>query len=346
MVAAATLCADRMTAPAAPSNTAPTDVYVHPHALLESPSVGAGSRIWAFAHVLPGARIGTDANICDHVFIENDVEVGDRVTIKCGVQLWDGVRIEDDVFIGPNATFSNDPLPRSKQKPAAFVQTRVRAGASIGSGATIRPGVTIGPGAHVEDGAVVTRDVPPNAIVAGNPAHITGYVDTPDLGAGAPILAASLQAGQGQGQVLPELHARGAKLHALPKIVDLRGALSFGEIGAHLPFAPERFFMVYDVPSREVRGEHAHKACHQFLVCVKGSLAIVVDDGERRDELVLDSPRLGLHIPPMVWGIQYRFSADAVLLVLASHRYEAADYIRNYDEFLAAVASAKGATGG
>lgn len=324
-----------MTAPA----DAPVNVYVHPHALLESSMVGAGSRIWAFAHVLPGARIGREANICDHVFIENDVEVGDRVTIKCGVQLWDGVRIEDDVFIGPNATFSNDPLPRSKQKPAAFVQTRVRAGASIGSGATIRPGVTIGPGAHVEDGAVVTRDVPPNAIVAGNPAHITGYVDTPDIGAGAPKAL-------NEGQVLPELHARGAKLHALPKIVDLRGALSFGEIGAHLPFAPERFFMVYDVPTREVRGEHAHRACHQFLVCVKGSLAIVVDDGEQRDELVLDSPRMGLHIPPLVWGIQYRFSADAVLLVLASHRYEAADYIRNYDEFLAAVASAKGARGG
>lgn len=314
------------------TNPAPEGVQVHPMALLETPHVGAGSRVWAFCHVLPGARIGRDANLCDHVFIENDVVLGDRVTVKCGVQLWDGVRIEDDVFIGPNATFSNDPFPRSKQRPKRFVETRVRAGASIGSGATIRPGVTIGAGALVSDGAVVTRDVPPNAIVAGNPAYITGYANTPEVTLPGPGLAVS-QAGA----AVPELQARGARLHRLPKIVDLRGALSFGEIGAHLPFTPERFFMVYDVPSREVRGEHAHRACHQFLVCVKGSLGIVVDDGVRRDQVTLDSPQLGLHIPPMVWGIQYQFSPDAVLLVLASDRYEAGDYIRDYDEFLAEV---------
>jgi len=317
-------------------STAPPGVQVHPMALLETPHVGAGSRIWAFAHVLPGARIGRDANICDHVFIENDVELGDRVTVKSGVQLWDGVRIEDDVFIGPNVTFSNDPFPRSKQRPERFVQTRVRAGASIGSGATIRPGVTIGARALVSDGAVVTRDVPPNAIVAGNPAYITGYADTPEVAMAAPA-GAALAASRTAPDEVPRLQTRGASLHRLPKIVDLRGALSFGETGAHLPFRPERVFMVYDVPSREVRGEHAHKACHQFLVCVKGSLSIVVDDGERRDQLLLDSPQLGLHIAPMVWGIQYQFSPDAVLLVLASHRYEAADYIRNYDEFLAAL---------
>nr|WP_246448420.1 WxcM-like domain-containing protein [Roseateles oligotrophus] len=299
--------------------------------MVESPHIGAGSRIWAFAHVLPGARIGREANICDHVFIENDVLIGDRVTVKCGVQLWDGLRVEDDVFIGPNVTFANDPLPRSKQPPVQTLQTRIRAGASIGSGATIRPGLTIGAAAWVSDGAVVTRDVPPNAIVAGNPAYITGYVDAPaDASRSAAIPAA-------QAESLPALHARGARLHALPKIVDLRGALSFGEIGAHLPFDPKRFFMVYDVPSLEVRGEHAHKACHQFLVCVKGSLSVVLDDGRARDQIRLDSARVGLHIPPWVWGIQYQFSADAVLLVLASHCYEAEDYIRNYDDFLSAV---------
>lgn len=310
------------------------DVHIHPVALVESSQIGAGSRVWAFSHILPGARIGRDANICDHVFIENDVIVGDRVTVKCGVQLWDGVRIEDDVFIGPNVTFSNDPFPRSKQRPIEFAQTRVRSGASIGANATIRPGVTIGAKALVSDGAVVTRDVPPNAIVAGNPAHITGYANTPHLdlpGQGS----AALQAGSAA--ELPALTVSRAALHKLPKIVDMRGALSFGEIGAHLPFRPERFFMVYDVPSREVRGEHAHKACHQFLVCVKGSVGIVLDDGSRRDEVLLDSAKVGLHIPPMVWGIQYQFSADAVLLVLASHIYEADDYIRNYDEFLTAV---------
>ena len=91
--------------------------FVHPQGLCESPTVGDGTRIWAFAHVLPGARIGRDCNICDHVFVENDVVIGDRVTLKCGVQLWDGLRVGDDVFVGPNATFCNDEFPRSRQRP-------------------------------------------------------------------------------------------------------------------------------------------------------------------------------------------------------------------------------------
>ncbi|MDM4764976.1 WxcM-like domain-containing protein [Pelomonas sp. SE-A7] len=298
-------------------------VLIHPQALVESSNLGAGTSVQAFSHVLSGARIGRGVTIGDHVLIEAEAVVGDRVTVKCGVQLWNGVTLEEDVFIGPNATFACD-------RSALPARTLVRAGASIGSNATIRPGLTIGPGAQVMDGAVVTRDVPPNAIVAGNPAHITGYKDTPQL---------ALPGQVAESAALPTLHARGAVLVRLPKVVDLRGALSFGEIGAHLPFTPQRFFMVYDVPTREVRGEHAHKACHQFLVCVKGSVGVVVDDGQQRDELLLDSPRLGLHIPPMVWGIQYQFSPDAVLLVLASDRYDADDYIRSYDDFLAAVGS-------
>ena len=310
------------------------DFFVHSHALVESLNIGKGSRIWAFAHVLPGAVIGVDANICDHVFIENDVIIGDRVTVKCGVQLWDGARIEDDVFIGANAAFSNDPSPKSKQRPDQPKRIWVRAGASIGANTTILPGLTIGPGALVSDGSVVTRDVPPNAIVAGNPAHITGYVNTPHVDLPGQSLTAS-HADQGKG--LPTMNVKRAALHALPKIVDLRGALTFGEIDNHLPFAPQRFFIIYDAPSKEVRGEHAHRKCHQFLVCVKGSCTIVLDDGVHRDEVILDTAKQGLHIPPMVWGIQYQFSADAVLLVLASHTYEAADYIRSYDEFLQAV---------
>src|SRR5687767_12976679 len=152
----------------------------HPNALVESAAIGAGTRVWAFAHVLPGARIGRDCNICDGVFIENDVRVGDRVTIKCGVQLWDGVTIEDDVFIGPNATFTNDPFPRSKVYPSEFSRTVVGQGASIGANATLLCGIEIGARALVGAGAVVTRSVPPNAIVAGNPARIMGYVQTQD----------------------------------------------------------------------------------------------------------------------------------------------------------------------
>ena len=118
--------------------------FVHPNALCESLQVGAGTRIWAFAHVLPGARIGSDCNVCDHVFIENDVVIGDRVTIKSGVQVWDGVHLEDDVFVGPNATFTNDRFPRSKHRPPRFTPTLVCRNASIGANATILPGVTIG----------------------------------------------------------------------------------------------------------------------------------------------------------------------------------------------------------
>jgi len=152
--------------------------FKHPAALVESKQIGPRTRIWAFAHVLPGAVIGADCNICDHVFIENDVRVGDRVTVKCGVQLWDGVVLEDDVFVGPNATFTNDPHPRSKRPPAEFSKTLVCTGASIGANATLLPGITIGANAMVGAGAVVTRDVPANAIVIGNPAHIRGYTDS------------------------------------------------------------------------------------------------------------------------------------------------------------------------
>lgn len=143
----------------------------HPLSDVQSSCIGEGTRIWQFVVILPGARIGKDCNICANVFIENDVIVGNRVTVKCGVQLWDGVRLEDDVFVGPNATFTNDPQPRSGRRPSGFAVTSVEKGASIGANATILPGVTIGAGAMVGAGAVVTRDVPPGITVVGNPAR-------------------------------------------------------------------------------------------------------------------------------------------------------------------------------
>src|SRR3954453_15260719 len=134
-------------------------IFVHERGLCESTTVGDGTRVWAFAHVLPGARIGADANVCDHVFVEGDVIVGDRVTIKSGVQLWDGLRVEDDVFIGTNGRFTNDPAPRSKQYLDRYPLITLRRNCSIGANAVVLPGVTIGAAALVGAGAVVTHDV-------------------------------------------------------------------------------------------------------------------------------------------------------------------------------------------
>lgn len=313
------------------------DYQVHPLGCCESRQIGARTRIWAFAHVLPNARIGADCNICDHVFIENDVVVGDRVTVKCGVQLWDGLRVEDDVFIGPNATFTNDPFPRSKQYPEHFPQTTLGRGASIGANATILPGVQIGQHAMIGAGAVVTRSVPPYAIVMGNPARITGYVDSARHPRSSPGDASAFPAEPG----VVASAVRGVTLHRLRQVSDLRGSLSVGEFPDDIPFEVRRYFLTYDVPGAETRGEHAHLSCHQFLICVKGSVAVVMDDGTRRQEFLLDRPELGVHMPPMVWGIQYKYSADAVLLVFASHHYDSADYVREYGRFLALLEQAE-----
>ncbi|MEU7861912.1 WxcM-like domain-containing protein [Nonomuraea sp. NPDC049141] len=301
--------------------------FIHPQALCESQAIGDGTRVWAFAHVLPGARIGRDCNICDGVFVENDVVLGNRVTVKCGVQIWNGITVEDDVFIGPNATFTNDPMPRSKAYPKAVTRTLIRSGASIGANSTILPGVEIGTGAMVGAGAVVTRSVPPNAIVIGNPARINGYVaDTEDPS--IPLRVADTRAPGRTG-----LGVGAAGLHELRIAKDLRGELSVGEFERELPFTPVRYFLVFNVPSQEVRGEHAHRLCEQFLICVRGSCRVLLDDGRNRREVILDRPSRGVHMPAMIWGTQYRYSPDAVLLVFASHYYDPQDYIRSYDEF-------------
>ena len=151
---------------------APAGATIHPLADVQSDAIGPDTRIWQFVVVLPGARIGARCNICAHVFIENDVIVGDDVVVKSGVQLWDGLRVEDGAFIGPNATFTNDPFPRSRRPPEAFARTVIGPGASIGAGAVILPGRSVGAGAMVGAGAVVVRDVPAGAVVAGNPARV------------------------------------------------------------------------------------------------------------------------------------------------------------------------------
>lgn len=155
-------------------------VHVHPDARCESPHVGDGTRIWAFAHILPGAVIGADCNICDHVYVEGGVVIGDRVTVKNACMLFDGVTIDDDVFLGPGVTFTNDPTPRAHVRKATFdlLDTRVRHGATLGARVTVVCGTEIGSHAFVAAGAVVTHDVAPHTLVSGVPARAVGWVCT------------------------------------------------------------------------------------------------------------------------------------------------------------------------
>lgn len=302
---------------------------------VQSQAIGEGTRVWQYSIVLSEARIGKECNICAHVFIENNVVIGNRVTVKSGVQLWDGITLEDDVFVGPNATFTNDLFPRSKQYPDSYKKTVVEKGASIGANATILAGIKIGKHAMVGAGSVVTKDVPPYAIVVGNPARITGYIDSHiDSNFDSVSKRTNYESSE-------ETNIKGVRIFRLPIIDDLRGSLSFAEIDQYLPFSPKRYFLVYDVKSHEIRGEHAHKKLEQFLVCVKGRCSVVVDDGHIRNEYELNSPGIAILIPAMVWGIQYKYSPDAVLLVLASEKYDSNDYIRDYDEFVAAVSTNK-----
>lgn len=309
-------------------------IEIHPLADVQTQNIGVNTRIWQFCVVLAGARIGANCNICAQVLIENNVVIGDNVTVKSGVQLYDGVHIEDNVFIGPNATFTNDLYPRSKQQPAQSLTTTVKAGASVGANATILPGITIAEGAMVGAGAVVTRNVPPNAIVHGNPARIVGYANAKS------VEIANKQSFEERKPPYSETtNVRGVTIHKFPLIKDIRGNLTVGEFEQHIPFVPKRYFMVLDVQSKETRGEHAHRVCHQFLICVRGSCAVLADDGVNRTEALLDSPDKGFYLPPMVWGIQYKYTPDALLLVFASDHYDASDYIRSYSEFIQMVKS-------
>lgn len=151
--------------------------YFHPKTDIASCAVGEGTKVWQFVVILEGATIGKDCNICSHCLIEGSVVIGDRVTIKSGVFVWDGVTIKDDVFVGPGVTFTNDIYPRSKEYLDVFPQITINQGASIGANATILAGITVGKSAMIGAGSVVVKDVPENAVVAGNPAKILRFLD-------------------------------------------------------------------------------------------------------------------------------------------------------------------------
>ena len=260
--------------------------------------VGVGTILGCFVQVCSNARIGADTVIEGLSIIPSNVCIGDHVHVGHGV-----------CFV----------TPTSEAECINIAENVI-----VGARAIIHQGVSIGAHAVIAPGAVVQRSIPSMAIVEGSPARIVGYV------------GASLQAtvnGASCSDSIQTSHVRGVKLHHLPRVMDIRGNLTVGEFDRSIPFSAKRYFMVFDVPSVETRGEHAHRECHQFLICVRGSCAVVADDGMHRQEFLLDRPDIGVHLPPMIWGIQYKYSTDAVLLVFASHYYDDADYIRDYSKF-------------
>lgn len=149
---------------------------IHPLSDVQSKDIGANTKIWQFCVVLDSAKIGANCNICMNVFIENDVQIGNDVTIKSGVQLWNGLTVEDNVFIGPNVTFTNDLVPRSRHFPSSFLKTLLKKGVSIGANSVIVAGHTIGEYAFIGAGSVVTKDIPPYTVWYGNPAKQKGFI--------------------------------------------------------------------------------------------------------------------------------------------------------------------------
>lgn len=248
----------------------------------------------------------------------------EKPTLGAGAFLAPDVEVEEHVAIGPHAVVLANTNP-------AGPRTLLRAESEVGANATVLPGVTLGIKSKVLPGSVVTRSVPPMAIVEGNPARIVGFRES-----GGEQRLRLVRPDSGQPAVRSS-SVQGVTLHDFRMVPDPRGNLSVGEFEREIPFKPKRYFVIFDVPNAETRGEHAHLRCEQFLVAVKGSVHVVADDGERREEFVLDQPNVGIYLPTLVWGVQYQYTQDAVLIVFASHYYDPKDYIRDYADFLTIV---------
>lgn len=241
--------------------------------------------------------------------------------------------IPDGTIVAPNVIFGPRVILAG---PNIVLRENVRLDAACIIGA----GVTIGQGAWIKAGAVVLHSVPANAIVEGNPSQVVGYQPSPGPRVRSDPKFADISAFDH----LPrpskiDLGVGRSALYLMRSLCDSRGALTVGEIPTELPFSPARYFVIFNVPSKELRGEHAHKRCQQFLICLNGSCRVLLDDGQTRCEVTLDRPDIGVFMPELIWGTQYRYSADAVLLVFASRLYEETDYLRTYDEFLQELAT-------
>lgn len=257
------------------------------------------------AHIDPTASLALSANVGPLAYVGPGANVG------------------ESVVIGPGARILS-----SQDRP-----TVIKPCAAIGGGATIAAGVEIGTYARIGSGVVVAENVPPNMVLAAPRPKVLGYGES----TGQPV-AQQRFARDSRPDTPTKIGVGACELWPVPVFSDLRGSLSAIELSKNLPFQPERVFLIYGVPSEEMRGDHAHKRCAQFLVAVHGGVSLVLDDGERSVEVRLNRPNLGVYMPPMIWGTQYNYSADAVLMVFASHSYDPSDYVRSYDQFKASLA--------
>ena len=253
-----------------------------------------------FCVICEHAQIGSDVSIGTHCFIDNQVIIGNHVTISSGVRLWSGVSIGDDVTIGPNVSFVNTSSVNRSHNLSKPTHIIVEEGVSIGGGATLVSGITVGKGALIAAGSVVTKSVPAYTIVKGNPGRVSGYVNGASQAQLNERIKLSCVPIRGDKSEI-SLGVGAAVVKRLKYVDDMRGNLSVVEFPSDIPFEPRRYFLVFDVPNKEVRGAHAHKKCEQFLVCVKGSVNVMVDDGSVRSEVVLDSPDLGVYIPCLLY---------------------------------------------
>ena len=274
--------------------------------------------------VHPGAQVAESSDLGDFVVIYPGATLGEQSVIEGFTQVWTGVHLDAGARLCTGVT-----LERGIDGASADIT--LGAGCQVGAGATVRRGVKVGAGSVVEAGALVAQDVPPYAIVSGVPARIIGYVERAHGAGNRPW---HKRAEFPEQRAVVRVGIGDVTLHRTKMVRDPRGDLSVGEFPKDIPFEAKRYFLVFNVPSEKTRGEHAHHRCHQFLLCVKGSCAVVVDDGHDRCEVLLESPDMGIYLPPLTWGIQYKYSSDAVLLVFTSHYYEADDYIRDYAEFV------------
>ena len=252
----------------------------------------------------------------DSAYVGDGADVDETCVVESRAVVVGRVRILSGSLIGPGAVIEG---------PRRGSPITVGPSAVIGAGAVVSA-CDVGEGAVLRPGTVTSWPVPRYSVVSGNPARIESTRPSPT----------PYGVGTDDGKQVLE---RQEQLVRLTYVTDLRGSLTAGQFPDTVPFRIARFFFVTEVPGPEVRGEHAHIACHQLLLAVSGSLEVICDDGQSAARYLLDKPDVGLHIPPMTWAIQHRYAPGTVLLVLASRPYEEEDYIRDYPEFLRMVST-------